>query len=120
MKIIHLIQINILYKFKIEACARTLKLEAYLHDHVKDVDTNSAFNDSVSSNPLPHSHVCIPVIIQSSSKSVPVYKLGIQFDGNPKTSFIEMVEEVSYARNVPTSNLFHSASDLLIGKLNQV
>lgn len=43
-----------------------------------------------------------------STKSEPVYKLGIQFDGGSKKllSFLERVEELAHARRITKSFLF--------------
>lgn len=67
-------------------------------------DTSSRCNDSVFRNPF------------SSSKNVPIYKWNVYFDGNGSvTSFIEEVEHLAEARNVPKSQLFHSAYEILKG-----
>lgn len=113
-----LINKDYIIKFKNEAYASAVKLEADLYDRVKDVDTNTMLNNSFLNTTVHGAATCNPVVVTPPSKSVPVYKLGIQFDGNPKNllSFIEKVEEVATARNVAKSELFQSASDLFTDK----
>lgn len=108
---------DIIRDYKNEAYASALKLEAQLHDSVKDTDPNTFLNSSVI-NPNILNSSSQPAIQSTHSKSVPVYKLGVQFDGSPKSllSFIEKIEEVSCARNVSKSDLFNSASDLFSDK----
>lgn len=109
-------QQDAILKFKNESYATSLKLEADLYEHVRDVDPNLTLNNSLSHTQINNA---VPIIsVPTNSKTVPVYKLGIQFDGNPKNllSFIEKVEEVSYARNVSKVDLFQSASDLFTSK----
>lgn len=105
-------------KFKNEAYASSLKLEADLYDRVRDPDPNIQLNSSIIDPTLNNTLRQTSVVVPSSAKSVPVYKLAIQFDGNPKNllSFIEKVEEVAQARNVSKVNLFQSASDLFTDK----
>lgn len=109
---------DIIRKFKNEAYATALKLEADLFDKVKDTYPNTLLNNSVLDPNVLNSTLYPPIVVPGSSKSIPVYKLGIQFDGNPKKllSFIEKVEEVSSARNVSKNDLFQSASDLFSDK----
>ncbi|XP_046674651.1 uncharacterized protein LOC124363447 [Homalodisca vitripennis] len=55
---------------------------------------------------------------RSRSKSVPVYKWGVQFDNSPGQSigaFLERVEELRRARGVTPQELFNSAVDLFSG-----
>lgn len=104
-------------KFKNESFATALKLEADLFDKVIDTDPNTHLNNSILNPNVLNSTSC-PIVGPSPSKSIPVYKLGIQFDGNPKSalSFIEKIEEVALARNVLKKDLFQSASDLFTEK----
>ncbi|KAG8295000.1 hypothetical protein J6590_090320, partial [Homalodisca vitripennis] len=58
------------------------------------------------------------ISISSRSKSVPVYKWGIQFDNSPGQSigaFLERVEKLRRARGVTPQELFNSAVDLFSG-----
>lgn len=56
--------------------------------------------------------------MSSSSKSVLVYKLCIQFNMNSKTllSSIEEVEEISFSKIISKIDLFHSATDWFTNK----
>lgn len=109
---------DIVTKFKNEAFATALKLEADLFDKVNDTDPNTHLNNSILNPNVLNSTSYPTVVAPSPSKSIPVYKLGIQFDGNPKSvlSFIEKLEEVALARNVQKKDLFQSASDLFTEK----
>lgn len=110
---------DIVRKFKNEAFATALKLEADLFDKVKDdPDPNTLLNNSILNPNILNSTLHPPAVVPSPPKSIPVYKLGIQFNGNPKgvLSFIEKIEEVALARNVSKNDLFQSASDLFTEK----
>lgn len=109
---------DIVTKFKNEAFATALKLEADLFDKVNDTDPNTHLNNSILNPNILNSTSYPTVVAPSPIKSIPVYKLGIQFDGNPKSvlSFIEKLEEVALARNVQKKDLFQSASDLFTEK----
>lgn len=108
-------------KFKNESYATALQLDAELHEQVRETTPMPLHNSSVitpnmnvtTSNPYNFNQPTA-----STSKAIPVYKLGIQFDGEPSKllSFIERVEELAEARNVSHNNLFSSASDLFTGK----
>lgn len=104
--------------YKHEAFASALKLEADLYHRVRELEPDVSLNATNTDHSLPNTTLHQPIVFPSNSKSTPVYKLGIQFDGNPKglLSFIEKVEEVSFARNVSKLDLFHSASDLFTDK----
>lgn len=103
-------------KFKNEAYASALSLEADLFDRVKEPET--FLNTTVLNSTLPNTTACNPIVIPSPSKTIQVYKFGIQFDGNPKSvlSFVERVEEIAFARGVSKTDLFQSASDLFKDK----
>lgn len=109
---------DLILKYKREAFATALKLEADLYDRVRENEPNVSMNVTNSEFNAQNSITQQPLVIPSSSKSFPVYKLGIQFNGDPKTllSFIEKVEELSFSRNVSKVDLFHSASDLFTDK----
>lgn len=100
--------------FKNESYATCLQLDAELHERVK---TENPSINLVTSEPS----ACFqntPVVVSCSANSMPVYKLGVQFDGEPKKllSFIERVEELAQARHISKTNLFESVSDLFTGK----
>lgn len=64
--------------------------------------------DNVSKNEMSHS---------TSPKSIPVYKWGLQFNGesNLLNSFLERIEELRIARHLSEGELFVSAVDLFNG-----
>lgn len=103
-------------KFKNESYATSLKLEADLHDKIIDEDCVNLNSTVLPSNNVNttcnHSNSC------NNQKYFPVYKLGVQFDGESTKllSFIEKVEELALSRNISKKNLFDSASDLFSGK----
>lgn len=111
---------NEMLKFKNESYATALELDAELHERVCETVPTQFHNSSVLGNThITNNNPCnFSQPTACSSKGVPVYKLGIQFDGEPSKllSFIEKVEELAEARNVSQSNLFSSASDLFTGK----
>lgn len=109
---------DIVRQFKNEVYATALKLEADLFERVKDPDPNTLLNNSILDPNLLNSTIRQTIPVSSPSKFMPVYKLGIQYDGNPKglLSFIEKVEEVASARSVSKTDLFQSASDLFRDK----
>lgn len=104
--------------YKQEAFASALELEADLYYRFRESEPNVSLNVTNADDSLQNTTLHQPLVFPSNSKTTPVYKLGIQFDGNPKglLTFIEKVEEVSFARNVSKVNLFHSASNLFTNK----
>ncbi|KAG5864641.1 hypothetical protein JTB14_032419 [Gonioctena quinquepunctata] len=95
-----------------ESFATALQLDAELHESVHEHDNLSPLHDSSINVTLATRYV--PPSVHPVSKSKPVYKLGITFDGNPKNvlSFIEKVEEVAKAHHIPKVDLFESSSKL--------
>lgn len=57
--------------------------------------------------------------VEQTSKSIPVFKWGISYDGSPKSgsvnSFLQRVEELRVARSTTEEMLFNSAVDLFTG-----
>lgn len=105
-------------KFKNESYATTLKVEADLQDKVVEPDQIGNLNSTISPPNLNTSCSHMNQSIVSSPKSFPVYKLGVQFDGEPNKllSFIEKVEELALSRHVSKKDLFESAAELFCGK----
>lgn len=103
--------------FKNESYATCLELDADLHEKVQV--------PSASPNISPEAPPVSTVIQQSEmlspfSKNVPIYKWGVTFDGERKSSslnsFLERVAELADARGVPKRALYSSAVDLFTGK----
>lgn len=91
-------------EFKNESYATCIQLDAELHDKVTDLNlSNQASNSQYNSCPSTSN-----IVVSCSTKSEPVYKLGIQFDGESKKllSFLERVEELAHARRITKSFLF--------------
>lgn len=107
---------DIKLKFKNESYASCLHLDAELHERVQEPDL---LQNSPILQPQSRitSFVSNPQTGTSVSELIPVYKLGVTFDGNPKDalSFIERIEERAVARHISKSQLFESASDLFTG-----
>lgn len=108
-------------KYKNEAYASVMFLDAELHDKVKD--PSPAQLSSVSSQPPSNTNVASTANVSAlpsnyTARSTPVHTLGITFDGDPKNvlSFIERVEEMARARHITKIELYESASDLFSGK----
>ena len=101
--------------FKNESYATCLQLEAELEERVEKTNPLTNFNTS-EPNAVPVQSM--PVVVSCPAKSMPVYKLGLQFNGDPKKllSFIERVEELALARHISKSDLFESSSDLFTEK----
>lgn len=102
-------------KFKNESYATAIKLDADLHEKISEseqVNLNSSTFQPIVNTSYTHPSCSI------SHKSFPVYKLGIQFEGEPSKllSFIERVEELALSRHVSKQELFDSAADLFSGK----
>ena len=89
----------------------------------KPVDTTNRHNGAPSELVLANQDR--PQLIQQSqslaanTKTVPVYKWGLRFDGQGGQSvgaFLERVEEIRRARRVTHEELFKSAVDLFAGQ----
>lgn len=103
--------------FKNENYATCLELEADLHERVTIPSNNSDTvtqpqNTSVAPR---QSEVVLPL-----PKNIPIYKWGVTFDGEHKSSslnsFLERVVELAEARGVSKRELYLSAVDLFAGK----
>ncbi|XP_074034265.1 uncharacterized protein [Leptinotarsa decemlineata] len=110
----------VVLKYKNESFATAMLLDAELHERVQDSHSQPLHNSTVANN-LNSTSAQIGNNVHnltSSSRSIPVYKLGIHFDGEPKNllNFIEKVEEMAQARHINKTELFESASDLFAGK----
>lgn len=101
-------EIETFLRFKNEAHATVLRLEAQLYNRVKDTDPNSFLNNSVLDTNVLNISLQPLLVTPNSSKSFPLYKIGIQSAGNPRNllSLIEKLEEVSFVRNVAKFELF--------------
>ncbi|KAG5862035.1 hypothetical protein JTB14_009327 [Gonioctena quinquepunctata] len=99
-------------KFKNESFATALQLDSENHESVHEPDNLSPLHNYGINVTLATGYVSPSV--HPVSKSIPVYKLGITFDGNPKNvlSFIEKVEEVAKVRHISEVDLFEYSSDL--------
>lgn len=103
--------------YKNETYANCLEIEADLHEKVK-ISTPLA-DAAPQAQPVPtvvrQSDTLVPF-----SKNIPIYKWGVTFDGERKSSslnsFLERVTELAYARGVSERELFLSAIDLFTGK----
>lgn len=100
--------------FKNESYATCLQLDADLHEKVEIQNSLTNINPPEHRAPIQST----PVVVSCTANSIPVYKLGLQFDGESKKllSFIERVEELAQARHISKTDLFESASDLFSGK----
>ncbi|KAJ8975115.1 hypothetical protein NQ317_000957 [Molorchus minor] len=110
---VNLEQYELQLLFKNESYATCLHLDAELHEKV--VRPNIVANNVPEfREPLQNA----PITVNCGSKTVPVYKLALQFNGESKKllSFIERVEELAQARHISKSDLFESACDLFTGK----
>lgn len=100
--------------FKQESYATCLEIEAELADRVKQFNN---FNPTTNSTTTQDNSISFQ---SSSSKSVPVYKWNIMFDGEPNSSLpaflLDRVDELALARRVDKEELFCSAIDLFSGK----
>lgn len=112
-RLIHLI--NRIQRIKNESYATALELEAELYERVRTDESSlqSAVSVPAGSSQAQNVPVHIP-----NTRSVPVYKWGVHFDGNSRelNSFLERVNELAEARHVSKRELFSSAVDLFTGK----
>lgn len=99
--------------FKNESYVTTLQLDAELHEKILNTNDTNTLTYTVT----PSQNVTNSSNYAHITKPIAVYKLGVQFDGEPKSllNFIERVEELAEARNISKDNLFQAASDLFTG-----
>lgn len=106
-------------KFKDEAYASAMFLDADLHERVKEPiplkPSDLLAQPSSSIQPLNNSNAPLS---QHYYSPYPVYKLGITFDGDSRNvlSFIERITEIAHSRHVSKTDLYESASELFSGK----
>lgn len=108
---------NEIKTYKNESLASCLELEILLSEKVRnDADLMRLSNvneNSFNQQPL------VQNIVQTSPKSIPVYKWNIQFSGDRNSNnlddFLERVEELCVARHVDKKELFESAVELFTG-----
>lgn len=100
--------------YKNEAYANCLEMEAELYEHITNVPGTIMLPIA---NP-PATNVNPTLTAPVNAKTVPVYKWGINFDGESKNviSFLERVEELAEARHVSQQELFSSSIELFTGR----
>lgn len=99
--------------FKKESYATCFELYTKLCKKGKAGDRLS-FNPALNSTTIPSTAVTTNVGL--STKSVPIYKWGVTFDGTSSVkAFLERVSELAIARHVDEAELFQGSLDLFQG-----
>lgn len=100
--------------FKNESYATCLELEVLLQEKVRNGDSLMDVSSNVPALVPPTVHN----VVQTVNKSVPIYKWGLKFSGEPEEDlldFLERIDELCASRNVSRKTLFESAVELFAG-----